>query len=105
MIFNVAVFKLQQPLPFTVLKPQRRSNLNRQRYRMLQQPLPFTVLKPNRPLAPRPTAPMPALQQPLPFTVLKRGMYYALRNNSVALQQPLPFTVLKLFFSCCICSL
>ena len=61
--------KLQQYLPFTVLKPII-SQLTAQILNVLQQYLPFTVLKPSIALAV--FGAVMELQQYLPFTVLKQ---------------------------------
>ena len=61
----------------------------------LQQYLPFTVLKQELVCLKCPSSWQ--LQQYLPFTVLKLMLYYiALSSNLFMLQQYLPFTVLKL---------
>ena len=60
----------------------------------LQQPLPFTVLKQNLVCLVMDLK-STLLQQPLPFTVLKHFSCYTSQNNINELQQPLPFTVLK----------
>ena len=95
------IISLQQPLPFTVLKPFQNISLLFQFLCLLQQPLPFTVLKPtknfttitnnfsscNSPYRLRywneaiwcdmiSTSPLATLQQPLPFTVLKLRTFY-----------------------------
>ena len=103
--FSEITYKLQQPLPFTVLKLIKHDLEGcGSWYAGVATALTVYGIE-TCPSGRTKTSSSSVLQQPLPFTVLKRGMYYALRNNSVALQQPLPFTVLKLFFSCCICSL
>ena len=83
---------LQQCLPFTVLKPLYFSGLS-EALMKLQQCLPFTVLKL---LARLDACHFLMLQQCLPFTVLKLVPFYFRRTRSSRLQQCLPFTVLKL---------
>ena len=63
----------------------------------LQQYLPFTVLKRINNSFRRNRNKCCALQQYLPFTVLKlQGLQWFRRSQSLELQQYLPFTVLKL---------
>ena len=61
---------MQQPLPFTVLKPTTIKIMAQPHSWPLQQPLPFTVLKHNT-LNQSRGGELQSLQQPLPFTVLK----------------------------------
>ena len=109
--------KLQQYLPFTVLKlkstglsnpikavatvltvygietePNSRSHIHT--LFLLQQYLPFTVLKQIHSLKSL-TLILSQLQQYLPFTVLKHGFSAVAQLVDVELQQYLPFTVLK----------
>ena len=107
--------KLQQCLPFTVLKPNNVPNVNRLDLE-LQQCLPFTVLKLSDVfccfnllivatvltvygIETIQTLNIDrfrfALQQCLPFTVLKPKISATFCCNSIMLQQCLPFTVLK----------
>ena len=114
-----ATVKLQQCLPFTVLKPDilnsnrpyfcSCNSAYRLRYwnipttviiivvaRPLQQCLPFTVLKLTHNQCRSITCSIfIKLQQCLPFTVLKLKYISAFANDSFWLQQYLPFTVLK----------
>ena len=111
--------KLQQYLPFTVLKPRTVSNNQKEARRGLQQYLPFTVLKQEIEACTKERISIEALQQYLPFTVLKllkilvvlkpKGLVttvltvYGIEtinsskhlDSRVLLQQYLPFTVLK----------
>ena len=84
-------YRLQQYLPFTVLKHARRK-LQRIKIFKLQQYLPFTVLKRISYLRYTTTT---LLQQYLPFTVLKRVQVPSIEGLA-KLQQYLSFTVLKL---------
>ena len=112
--------KLQQHLPFTVLKRERGCS-SCSYCILLQQHLPFTVLKLSIPsldiaievcyVATVPTVygietrrtqypfhgQCVSLQQHLPFTVLKHSISDVIVNISILLQQHLPFTVLKRF--------
>ena len=64
----------------------------------LQQYLPFTVLKPNVMMWTSGFSSIILLQQYLPFTVLKPSFQASLPSLTItALQQYLPFTVLKRF--------
>ena len=86
--------RLQQYLPFTVLKQFGRFAVS-ELFTALQQYLPFTVLKLSH-LVVSVVVSFFELQQYLPFTVLKRfnTAKYAIYSIAV-LQQYLPFTVLK----------
>ena len=87
------LFRLQQYLPFTVLKPI--INWNGNFILLLQQYLPFTVLKLKIECIMQKDK-FPELQQYLPFTVLKLVSKNADSITCPAqLQQYLPFTVLK----------
>ena len=90
-----ASLKLQQHLPFTVLKLFGFRKLGACRLLALQQHLPFTVLKHSTELLIS-DPPLLTLQQHLPFTVLKRTKFFlSLFCDICKLQQHLPFTVLK----------
>ena len=86
-------YKLQQHLPFTVLKLSLSVLRSVIFTRWLQQRLPFTVLKQEIEIFAR--SHVSRLQQRLPFTVLKRSCKCCCNNNVFRLQQYLPFTVLK----------
>ena len=87
--------KLQQPLPFTVLKL---TNIKGNVISFVRVATALTVYGIETPLASKTAlTSSTALQQPLPFTVLKLHLNMFAKGNSTGkLQQPLPFTVLKL---------
>ena len=84
--------KLQQCLPFTVLKHNDKASAGKVYY-VLQQCLPFTVLKHNDKASAGKV--YYVLQQCLPFTVLKHNDKASAGKVYYVLQQCLPFTVLK----------
>ena len=86
--------KLQQCLPFTVLKPCVLASPKEYHIWRLQQCLPFTVLKHLNIFTSCGVRFL--LQQCLPFTVLKRYDPCYKVYQTLELQQCLPFTVLKL---------
>ncbi len=114
--------KLQQYLPFTVLKQHpfrcnyisnfvvatvptvygietQKNGVYIYEIRVtLQQYLPFTVLK--LVISSFAAAGLKALQQYLPFTVLKQLSFECFCWSNLSLQQYLPFTVLKLLRRC-----
>ena len=84
---------LQQPLPFTVLKPNK-SYYSRLKAHLVATALTVYGIETSQNPA-NDTALVITLQQPLPFTVLKLCFIWINIHAPNKLQQPLPFTVLK----------